>query len=304
MFDNNVMAIVPTGLNSRYLHYWLSTVDLGEMANPGPVPSINEGPVRDLPVPEIGVYLGEAIADYLDAEVARIDALIAKKRRMIALVEQRWRALVDDVLMPTTGIRLKHLLSAPLAYGVLVPEHDLDGVPMLRITDLTPRGVNLEYVTRIPPAMSAQYRRTIVAAGDLVVSVVGTLGRSIEITEDLVGCNLNRALARVQLLPNVPRNLIRFWFESDLVRDLAWLATSGDSAQPTLGLGDLKNFIVGIPDDPVAWQGMAKYLEERHIVANQSLNSLRRQIDLLLEHRQALITAAVTGALDIPGVPT
>ena len=79
-----------------------------------------------------------------------------------------------------------------------------------------------------------------------MVSVVGTLGRSIEVTPELAGCNINRPLARVQLRPEVPRSLIRFWFESPPFQDYARLATSSDTAQPTLGLGDLKNLPVGI----------------------------------------------------------
>jgi type I restriction enzyme S subunit len=46
-----------------------------------------------LPVPDFRVQ--RAIADFLDTETARIDALIAKKRRMIALLERRWRSAVE-----------------------------------------------------------------------------------------------------------------------------------------------------------------------------------------------------------------
>ena len=42
------------------------------------------------------VEVQAAIADYLDIETGRIDALICKKRRMIELLEERERALLDQ----------------------------------------------------------------------------------------------------------------------------------------------------------------------------------------------------------------
>jgi len=69
-----------------------------------------------------------------------------------------------------------------------------------------------------------------------------------------------------------------------------------------LGLGDLKDFLVGISEDEVRWPEMAALLERHRRMADRSTASLNRQITLILEHRQALITAAVEGAVDIPGV--
>ena len=80
----------------------------------------------------------------LDTETAEIDELIAEQRQMVELLEEKWKAVLSTAFGPTNGIRLKHLLNAPLAYGVLVPEHDPSGVPMLRIMDLTVHGVDLE----------------------------------------------------------------------------------------------------------------------------------------------------------------
>ena len=53
-----------------------------------------------------------AIADYLDRETARIDALIAAKQRMLDVLGERMRALVEESMCgPTvTRIRLRRLL--------------------------------------------------------------------------------------------------------------------------------------------------------------------------------------------------
>jgi len=119
-----------------------------------------------------------------------------------------------------------------------------------------------------------------------------------EITPELAGSNLNRALARIQLRDEVPRSLIRFWFDSRLFQDQAKLATSSDSAQATLGLGDLKNFVVGISLDSDTWNPLAAKLEGRHALINQAKHGLVSQLGLLMEYRQSLISAAVSGAIN------
>ncbi len=244
----------------------------------------------------------QAIAHYLDAETTRIDALIEKKQREASLVGERWQCVLSTTFQSDTKLRLKRLLNSPPAYGVLVPEHDPDGVPMLRITDLKTEGVDLDAVARIPASLSTEYRRTVVEVGDLMVSVVGTLGRSIEVDLKLAGCNLNRALARIQPQADVPRCLLRLWFGSPDFQRLARLATSSDSAQPTLGMEDLGNFPVGLPQDRMEWSFLSMRLEKGEHKVRTTLRLLDRQISLLTEHRQALIIAAVTGELEIPGV--
>ncbi len=299
---NTVPLRPQTGQDRRFLWYLVNREDFWEKGGAAqPYVRVQDTLERRLPIP---VHATEVrISRFLDTETARIDALIAKKRQMADLVAERWSVELSDALGSEPGLRLKRLLAAPLAYGVLVPRHrEGDGVPMLRIMDLVATGVDLASVARIPVEQSAEYKRTKVCSGDLVVSVVGTLGRSIEITPELEGCNLNRPLARVQLQLKVPRNLIRLWFESARFRDQALLATSSDSAQPTLGLGDLKNFVVGLSEDRSNWCALAAHLEARHSVVVRTKEMLGRHISLLAEHRQALITAAVTGELEVTGV--
>jgi type I restriction enzyme S subunit len=278
----------------------LSTLGLGDLTSDVGVPGLSRERAYEqlIPLPEPAGQ--RAIARYLDGETTRIDTLIANKVRLRSLLEERREALVEAELCHAEGLKLKHLLAAPLAYGVLVPAHDPDGVPMLRITDLRNENVDLASVARIPSSLSTEYKRTLLARGDLVVSVVGTLGRCIEVTERLVGANLNRALARVQPNPDVPRTLLRLWFESTNFQHQARLATSSDSAQPTLGLGDMMNFRVGLPRDTSRWPEIEDRLRTRLSPIMDALMRLTTQEALLQEHRQALIKAAVTGELEVP----
>jgi len=94
VFDNNILGVVPENISSRYLHYWLTTVDAAQFAKPGPVPSMDDSAVLSLRVPVVSRRTQRAIADYLDTETSRLDTLITKKRRMIALLNERRLALI------------------------------------------------------------------------------------------------------------------------------------------------------------------------------------------------------------------
>jgi type I restriction enzyme S subunit len=295
-----VHVVRPVGCDPRYLNYcFQSKRFLGEgeasMVGVAGQKRVPERFLLDYAAFVHDVELQRRIVAVLDIETARIDGVIGKRIEVIRLVQEKWRSELAAAFSARRGVRLKHVLAAPLVYGVLVPEHDPEGVPMLRIVDLRSGTVDLDSVARIPPRLSDEYRRSIVRAGELVVSVVGTLGRSIEISAELAGSNLNRALARVQLQDDVPRSLIRLFFASDLFATQATLATSGDSAQPTLGLNDMKNFDLALPHDRSGWTAISHALEERETHFRQILRVLARQVELLREKRQALITAAVTG---------
>lgn len=249
------------------------------------------------------LHTQRVIADYLDRETARLDALIATKRQMAELLEERRRALRDSAFDCKPGWKLKHLLADSMAYGVLVPEFVESGmgVPMIRTYNLTARGrVDHQDIAEIRVELAQQYRRTSLRKGDLILSVVGSMGRSAVAGSDEDGYNLNRPLARLQLRPDIPPRLIWHWTQTMHFIDMAKLSTGGGTAQPTLNLGDLANFRVGLPQDPGVWPGVLAELESACGRLDQTDDTLNRQIDLLQERRQALITAAVTGQLDIP----
>jgi type I restriction enzyme S subunit len=300
---------VGTRADARYIRYLLSSRPFlqggqAEMIGVAGQKRVPEEWLRQQPIHVDALLQQRAIADFLDAETTRIDALVAKKRELRRLLQVRAAALRMAAFSATHGWRLKQLLKAPLAYGVLVPRLTTDnsGAIMLRINALTQDGrIDLERAARIEPTQSIEYRRTIVAAGDLVLSVVGSMGRSAVVTSAAAGSNLNRPLARVQPRADLPTSLLWHWTQTEQFAMQARLATGGDTAQPTLNLGALAEFRVGLPKEETAWSGILQTLNCGLKPIEMTDNRLRHQTELLLEHRQALITAAITGELNVGG---
>jgi type I restriction enzyme S subunit len=72
------------------------------------------------------------------------------------------------------------------------------------------------------------------------------------------------------------------------------------AAQEQINVGHIVDFVVPVPD-LTTQDRVTKLIREEESEALKLLRSLDRQISLLQEHRTALITAAVTGELEISG---
>lgn len=94
--DNNMMGLVLDSCRAsqRFVLHALSLVDLGKVANPGAVPSVNAEQVADQSLPLPSLEVQKLVSDFLDQETARIDALIAAKERLLELLAEKRRALI------------------------------------------------------------------------------------------------------------------------------------------------------------------------------------------------------------------
>ena len=111
--DNNMMGFIPYSCDPKWAIFWLSGLDMRELANPGAVPSVNESQMSDTPVAVPPGLEQRVIAAFLDSETAKIDALVARKERLIELLQEKRSALItravtkgldSDVPMKETGV--------------------------------------------------------------------------------------------------------------------------------------------------------------------------------------------------------
>lgn len=266
-------------------------------------PAINGLEVGEVVVSVPDRQQQRAIADYLDAETARIDIALDLRRRTITLLDEKTIAVLDAAFASasTRRTKLKHLLAQSPCYGVLVPNFVDAGVPFVRVGDLTSMGSEDAPARYLSESQSTEYARTRLAFGDILLSVVGSIDKVRLVSSALVGSNIARAVCRLVPMAGVPSDLLALWFRTTAYLHQARQATSSDTAQPTLGMGDLADFEVWFPE-PNAYDECRTRLQQKLDSLAAARNSLQRQVDLVVERRQALITAAVTGQLATSGV--
>jgi type I restriction enzyme, S subunit len=304
--NGSIAVLRAFGIDPRFLRYSLassSTQRLIEVAKGGMgVPHLFQWDIRRLPIALPPFDEQRRIADFLDAEAAKIAKLFSLRSLQVDLLDQREKSWRSGLFLKSRSgiwVRVKNLLRAKPRYGVLVPEFVDDGVPFIRVGDLSGLS-DKDGLTMIPEHLSAQYSRSVTMLDDVLVAVVGaTIGKVAVVSDGAVGANTNRAIAVLRLHPRHVPSLFATWVGGAEFKEQALLATGADSAQPTLGMEDLANFSLRWPADDLEQKLMTNSATEHQLETAATHYALNRQNSLLAERRQALITAAVTGQIDV-----
>lgn len=141
----------------------------------------------------------------------------------------------------------------PITYGVVKPgdEHLGDGVRFIRGGDVSDGRINIAALRTISKAVSAQYKRTLLKGGELVVSLVGYPGQVAIVPPELAGANLARQVGLVALTSAVDARFVKYALMSPTGRSALLQQTTG-TAQQVINLANLKK--VPIPLAPLAVQ--------------------------------------------------
>ena len=181
----------------------------------------------------------------------------------------------------------------PICYGIVqVGQFSNNGVSVLAIKNL-----NGDYVTNIhrcSPKIEKPYVRSRVHAGDVLISIKGTIGRVGLVPKHFSG-NISRDLARVSLTDS---DVPEFWYQmlqSDLAQRRLEVTTVG-TTRLELSIGPLKR--VRMPRPPKLEQGaIAEALSD----VDALLGGLDRLIAKKSNLKQAAMQQLLTGRNRLPG---
>jgi type I restriction enzyme S subunit len=278
-----------------------------------------------------------AIAAFLDRETARIDALVAKKERLIALLQEQRTALISDCVTGKAEVgRMKdehgnssfrlqpsslpkkdsgvewlgeipaHWEVAPVyaryevALGKMLDAKRVTGEfsgPYLRNVDVQWDIVNTEGLPEMDFAPSERERYS-VRPGDLLVCEGGEVGRTAIWRGEIEPCFYQKALHRVR--PRANRDDARFFFYlMYMVAKRGVFAGAGNqNTIDHLTAVQLKHY--RFPFAPAPEQrAIATFLDRETARIDALVAKVREAIERLKELRTALISAAVTGKIDV-----
>ena len=331
--------VAPGHLVSRRYLYWAlqssPVVGFWEASVGGATfKALNLGPLGETPVPVTGLAEQDAIADYLDAETASINRMVQMLDRLRDLLEDRWNHVLDDeVLGRTSGREPDQGLESSGPFAAAVGRWPADWTPqplkralvasqsgvwgedptgrhdtvVLRSTDISINGAwtitdPAPRSLSVPEAHAARLR-----VGDiLVVTSSGSeqhIGKAALVDGAVadLGAAFSNFTQRLTTSKAADPRYVWYLLRSPFGREqLRWLSST------TTGLRNLSGRVLGavtFPGPPISDQRrIVSALDEVRTDLDKIAGRLDRQIELLLERRQALITAAVSGQLDIPGV--
>ena len=270
----------------------------------------------------------QAIAAFLDRKTAAIDALIAKKQRMIELLHEKRQALIGqavtkgldpNVKAKDSGIpwlgsipahwqvrRLKYLVSGAIEQG-WSPQcenqpADIGEWGVLKVGCVNGEDFDSDEQKALPLDLQPEVRYEI-RSGDILISrgntreLVGSAALLRTVRPRLLLCDLLYRL-RANAVAIDPEFLI-LALRSRFVRfQIEREATGTSSSMKKISQDDIRNFWICVP--PLLEQhSIARAVSEEWQRSSKMRDCLQQQMDKLHEYRQTLISAAVTGKINV-----
>jgi hypothetical protein len=135
----------------------------------------------------------------------------------------------------------------PITYGILMPgSGHPGGVPVVKVKDFPAGYIQEAELLLTSPELAHEYRRSTLKAGDLLISIRGTVGRLAEVPASLDGANITQDTARLSIAPEHDRQYVRLVLESNFVATQIRRQTTG-LAVKGLNLGALRKLQMPIP---------------------------------------------------------
>lgn len=189
--------------------------------------------------------------------------------------------------------RLEELVDAerPITYGILKPGPDQpSGVNYVRVADMKDGGIDLGGIRKTTEAISGAYRRSVLAPGDLLMSIRGHVGRMATVPGELAGANITQDSARLAVVGASP-TFVRECLRAPSVQ--RWMAkhTKGIAVQG-INLGDVKKIPVIAPPRRMQEQFAEKVANVENLLSKQ-----RRSAEQIASLGASLQYRAFVGAL-------
>jgi len=262
----------------------------------------------------------KAIADFLDRKTATIDALIEKKKKLLDLLAEKRAALINQAV--TTGLnpnlpmkdsgvpwigeipahwqtRKLRYIAAKLQGRIIVQPHLYfadEGVPIVFGYNIKDGQIDESGLSKVSFEADRAHSHARAQAGDLYTVRLGSPGMTAVVPDSLDGCHF-ASIMWVHQHERANSGWLCHAMNSAVVQAQINAANYGATLRQ-FNIADAVDWVLPFP--PKAEQiAIAAFLDARLDRFLSSSRAVTEQIERLREYRQAVITAAVTGQLDV-----
>lgn len=284
--------------------------------------STNAAEMKNIQLPDMPEDEQFSIAAFLDYETAKIDTLIEKQQKLIKLLKEKRQAVISHAV--TKGLnsnahmrnsgnewlgevpkhwdvkRLMHLVEPGrrIMYGIVLPGPNVEvGVPIVKGGDVKPGRLSLHSLCKTTTEIESGYERSRLKEGDLVYSIRGTIGDVEIVPKEIEGANLTQDAARISPAKGVKNSWLKYTLESTQVFSQLEVGAAG-AAVKGINICDLKKVYLPVPPEKEMVE-IAIYVDRLLTKMDRLSFNGAKQIKLLQERRSALISATVTGKIDV-----
>lgn len=301
-----------SSVDSRYLSYsCLSDEFIDEVVARSvgvSYPAVNANDVGNIPIRVPNLTEQRRIAEFLDVEAGRIDYVLRVRLRQLGLLEERTRVVVDheiDRLVSKWGLVPFRRIIRKIEQG---SSPQCEAVPagvgewgVLKLSSIKHGKFHPSENKKLPEDVEADVRFRL-SSGDLLVTRANTpnlVGDAAVVKEGSDNILLSDLVYRVVLGEGVDSNYLCAVIRGSRVRGLIQAAARGSSQSMVKLRGeDIRSWGIPAANDQEQMDFVKRVKVWQDEVDTIRLK-IERQVTLLKERKQALITAAVTGQIDV-----
>jgi len=137
-----------------------------------------------------------------------------------------------------------------ITYGIVQPGSQTSGgVPIIRVNNFRDTRIDISDVMKVTPEIAAKYERTRLKGGEVLLTVVGTVGQVAVTPTSVAGYNVARAVAVIHPLPHVSAEWIALCLRSPYSQFLLG-SRANTTVQTTINLKDLRALPIPLPPEP------------------------------------------------------
>ena len=325
-----ILGIIPDSkkLAQNFLRYWLIQIErhLSLFSSSNTQDNLNAGKVRSLPLLVPNGEEQTAIAEFLDRETGKIDELVAEQRRLMELLKEKRQAVISHAVTkglnphaPMKPSGIEWLGDVPVGWEVIQikqasklesghtpsrqhPEYwENCTIPWFTLADVWQiRDAKAEYLFDTKEKVSALGlanssarllpKNTVILSRTASVGFSGIMAVDMATTQDFANW-----ICGPRLKPEFLLYVLR-------AMDGEFRRLMMGSTHNTIYMPDIKSLRFGLP--PMEQQAeIVEYVREMTSEFDTLTAEAQRTIDLLQERRTALISAAVTGQIDVRQQP-
>ncbi|WP_147396024.1 restriction endonuclease subunit S [Acinetobacter cumulans] len=264
------------------------------------------------------------IANFLDHETAKIDHLIEKQQQLIELLKEKRQAVIShavtkgldpNVPMKDSGVewlgevpehwsvaKIKHLskiISKGTTPTTIGGDFVFEGIRFLKAENIGKKPiVNSSPEFFITENVDAQLARSRLQEHDVLVIIAGaTTGLSSVLQKELLPANTNQAVSFIRPKETEYAKWISYWLSTHFAQSLIWMGAV-QAAQPNLSMESLGNIDITLPSVEEI-KTTLDFIDTVLLKIDDLIEKNIKAIDFMQERRTALISAAVTGKIDV-----
>ena len=319
--DTSFFTRMATDVSARYFFYFALTIPFGYFEAGTALPSMTKSNLYTIKCPLPGLDEQRAIADFLDHETARIEALVAKKQRLLELLQEQRTALISqavtkgldpDAPMMDSGIewlgeipchwaieRLA-MFTDKITNGFVGPTRDIlldEGVKYLQSLHIKGNQIVFGDDYFVSPEWSQQHAKSILKAGDVLVVQTGDIGQVAVVPPEFEGANCH-ALIVVSPIRSLASGEYLAWVLNSHYGYHALKRIQTGALHPHLNCTFVREIVCPLPP-PEEQAQLVDWIRDQNDRHDQLCAALERVMRHLVEYRSALVAAAVTGQIDV-----